>query len=100
MREIRVGIPLGGEIRHDVHVVPHNGSDKLIIHFLVAHQMRKTINAGVYKVDRIRVIEHMRIHPKPVPVPLVDGRAVQIRLQPWRPAVSVVDLNLDKVYLL
>ena len=62
--------------------------------------MRKTINAGIYQIDSIRVVEHMRIHLESMAMTLVDRRAKQIRRQPRRPAVAVVDPDFDEVHLL
>src|SRR5437667_194705 len=39
--------------------------------------MRKTINAGIYQIDSIRVVEHMRIHLESMAMTVVE-RAIHV----------------------
>ena len=100
MRKFCVGVPLGTEVRHDIDVVPNDGCNELIVHFLVADEMRKAVDARIHEVHRVRVIEDVSVHHKPMLMTLVNRRAREIRRKPRRAAVSIVDPDLDEVHLL
>ena len=59
--------------------------------------MREAVDAGIHEIDRIDVIEDVRVHLQPALVSLVDDRAIQRRRQLRRATVPIVDPDLDDV---
>jgi hypothetical protein len=74
--------------------------DELVVHVLVAHQMREAVDACGDEAFRIGEVEDVRVDADAVLVRFVDDGAVERRTQLRRAAVAIVHPDLDEVHLL
>ena len=67
------------QVAHHVDAAFHDRRNQRIVHHHVANQMREAVDAGIHQIDRIDVIEDVRVDLQAALVGLIDDRAIQRR---------------------